>query len=105
MAPRTSLWTARVRSVPTKSAFSSGPSHSQPPAKTGLDDGVNGLGIADLLFDQGDRFAPQGVLQAVADEAGDIPLDVYGRFANRRVQRNGSVDNVGRGPLSFDHFN
>ncbi len=81
MAGSTVLWIASVRSVPTRSAFSSGPSTASRRPNARLDHGVDGLGIADAVLDQRHRLAPQRMLQAVADEARHVLLDVRRRLA------------------------
>jgi len=52
------------------------PKHRRSRAKAFLDDGVDGLGIADAGGNQRDRLALHGVLQAVADEARNIAAHV-----------------------------
>src|SRR6266498_2786286 len=76
----------------------------EPPAEARLDDGIHGLCIANPALDQGDRLPPQGVLQAVADEAGHVLFDMHRHFARRFMQRHGPVDRLLRRPFCADHL-
>ena len=80
--------------MPTRSAFSSGPSTGEPPAERRLDDVVDGLGIADAALDQRNRLAPERMLQPVADEAGHVLLHMRRLLAGVGVQLHGEVDRL-----------
>ena len=54
-----------------------GAEHGKPCAEAVLDHGVDGLGIGDAVGEHGDRLALQGVLQPVADEAGNIAAHMH----------------------------
>src|SRR4051812_26987532 len=68
--------------------------YGEPPAEARLDHGVDGFGVADAVLDQRNCLSPQGMLQAVADEAGYVLLDVNGHFTRRLMQRYGPVDRL-----------
>ena len=68
-------WIARVRSVPTRSAFSNGPSTARRRPKLALTTVSTVLRIANAVCHERDRLAPQRVLQAVADEPRHVLLD------------------------------
>ena len=104
MSGSTVWWIASVRSVPTRSAFSSGPSTASRRPNARLDHGVDGLGVADAVLDQRHRLAPERVLQSVADEAGHILLHMRRLLAGVGVQLHRAVDRLRRGPLRADHL-
>ena len=55
--------------------------HGQAAAKARLHHGIDSPGIAHPVLHQRDRFAPERMLQAIADEAGHILLDRDRRLA------------------------
>ena len=63
--------------------------------KRARDDAVDRLGVADAGVDQGERLAPERVLQPVADEAGDVAADVHRRLAERREGGHRLLDDGG----------
>ena len=65
-------WMASVRSRPTRSAFSSGPSTESRRPKLFLTHGVERLRVADAVCDHRDRLSPERMLKAIGDEAGDV---------------------------------
>jgi hypothetical protein len=78
------------------------PEHGEPRAESGLDDRVDGLGVADPGIDEVERLAPEGVLQPVADEARNVALDVDGRLADAPQERERALDGVGPGVVALD---
>ena len=62
------------------------PQHRETRAEAGLYDVVDGASIAHALGHQGDRLAPERVLQAIADKAGDILLHLDRRLADAAQQ-------------------
>ena len=58
--------------------------------------------VGDAAFDDGDRLAPEGVLEAVADEAGDVFFDVDRGFADLAMQSEGPFDHRRVGPFGLD---
>src|SRR3954452_10863172 len=42
--------------------------HGEPASEARLDHGIDGFGIADVVLDESNGFAPECVLQAIADE-------------------------------------
>src|SRR5262245_14581114 len=76
--------------------------HARPKAL--LHHGVESLGIAGAGGDQRDRLALERVLQAVADEAGNVLAHVHRLLAGLAQQRDGALDGGGAGPLVLDHL-
>ena len=60
---------------------------AQPRAEPLLDDGVEGLSVAHAAGDERDGLALERVLEAVADEAGDVGAHMHGRQAAPGQQR------------------
>ena len=78
--------------MPTRSAFSSGPSTARRAPKLDLTTSSTVFGVADALGDERDRLAPERVLQPVADEAGHVLLHLDRRLADRSEQRERRID-------------
>src|SRR5262245_11808180 len=76
--------------------------HARPKAL--LHHGIESLGIAGAGGDQRDRLALERVLQAVADEAGNVLAHVHRLLAGLAQQRDGALDCGGAGPLVLDHL-
>ena len=58
----------------------------------------NRFGVADAVCDQRDRFPPQGVLQAFADEAGQVSINggPFNPAAFGRLKQSGRRRELGR---------
>src|SRR6185503_8965797 len=63
-----------------------GPQHRKSGSETVLYDGVDGFGIADAVFDKAEGFAPERVLQAVTNEAGDVAMYFDGPLTDLEEQ-------------------
>ena len=86
-AGSTYSWMASVRSRPTRSAFSIGPSTARRRPKPALTTVSTVSGSQTPLVDERERLPPQRVLEAVADEAGDVAPDVDRLLPDRLEQR------------------
>ena len=78
--------------------------HLQLQAKRALDHRVDILGRADAGLDEGDRLAPERVLQPVPNEARDVALDVHGCLAGRGEQGHRPLHDLAARLLRLRHL-
>ena len=76
----------------------------EPWAEAVLDHGVDRLRVADPFVDELEGFAPERVLEPVADEAGLVEADPDRDLADRGEKVEGALDRVVFGALAADHF-
>ena len=81
-----------------------GPEHREAQTEAEPDRLVDAGGVGDTVLDDGDRLPPQGVLQAVGQEPGDVAVDPHRVLAALLEHRHGRVHHCGVGVLRAHHL-